>query len=160
MQTITPFLWFNDNAEEAVNLYVSLFKNSRIVKTVPYNDEAAKMSNKPTGSIMTIDFELEGQPFGAINGGLVYQFTPAISFAVDCKTQAEIDHYWDKLTEDGQIHQCGWLTDRFGITWQIVPAALKTMLADQDAAKTQRVMQAMFPMKKLDIATLEAAYNQ
>lgn len=160
MQTITPFLWFDDNAEEAVNLYVSLFKNSRIVKTVPYNDEAAKMSKKPTGSIMTIDFELEGQPFGAINGGPVYQFTPAISFAVDCKTQAEIDHYWDKLTEGGQVHQCGWLTDRFGITWQIVPAALKTMLADQDVAKTQRVMQAMFPMKKLDIATLEAAYNQ
>ena len=154
MQKITPFLWFDDQAEEAANFYVSLFKNSRIGQTVRYGDGGPG----PTGQVMTIAFELDGLSFTALNGGPMYKFTEAISLQVDCQDQAEIDDLWARLTANGgQESQCGWLKDRFGLSWQIVPANMGDLLGGGDPAKSQRAMQAMLKMKKLDIAALKAA---
>lgn len=159
MQKITPFIWFNDQADEAATFYVSLFNNSRVTKRTRYGDEGAVVSGRPAGSIMTVEFQLEGQKFVALNGGPCFVLNSAISFVVDCTTQEEVDRLWEELAAGGQIQQCGWLTDRFGVTWQIVPRVLNEMLTDQDPAKANRVMRAMLPMKKLDIAALQAAYN-
>ncbi|MGH9784045.1 MAG: VOC family protein [Terriglobia bacterium] len=160
MQKITPFLWFNNQAEEAVNLYTSLFKNSKILNVSRYGEAAAKVSGRPEGSVMTVAFQLEGQGFIALNGGPHFTFSPAVSFLVNCETQEEVDRLWEKLCEGGEPGQCGWLKDRFGVSWQIVPTALGKMLQDKDAAKSARVMQAMLQMNKLEIARLQQAYEQ
>jgi len=157
MQKITPFLWFDNQAEEAVNFYISIFRNSKIVNVARYGDDAAKVSGRPQGSVMTVAFELDGQPFVALNGGPVFTFSPAISFVVDCQTQQEVDHLWGKLSAGGEQQQCGWLKDKYGVTWQIVPSVLGKLMSDPDPAKAQRVMQAMLQMHKLDIAALQQA---
>ena len=156
MQKITTFLWFDSQAEEAAKFYTSIFKNSKIETVTRYGD--AGPGSK--GSVMTIAFELDGQKFVALNGGPVYQFNPAISFVVNCEGQEEVDHYWEKLTAGGKEIQCGWLVDKYGVSWQVVPKALVEMLRDKDPARSQRVMKAMFQMKKIDIAGLKAAYDQ
>jgi len=155
-QKITPFLWFDHQAEEAATFYTSIFKNSKIETVTRYGDAGPG----PKGSVMTIAFELDGQKFVALNGGPQYQFNPAISFVVNCETQQEVDHYWEKLTAGGKEIQCGWLVDKYGVSWQIVPKALVEMLRDKDPARSQRVMKAMFQMKKIDIAGLKAAHDQ
>lgn len=153
MRKITPFLWFNDNAEEAVNFYASVFEKVEIRDVARYGDAGPG----PRGKVMTIAFTLNGQDFVALNGGPVYTFTPAVSFVVDCKTQEEVDQLWHKLTADGgQEVQCGWLTDKFGLSWQIVPTILPELMSGEPA-KAKRVAEAMFTMKKLDIAKLKAA---
>lgn len=161
-QKITPFLWFNDNAEEAVTFYSSIFKNSSIEFVTRYSEEGAKVSGRQKGTVMTVAFQIEGQDFTAINGGPVFKISPAISFVVNCKTQKEVDFYWEKLTDGGfeGAQQCGWLQDRYGVSWQIVPAALGELLGGTDPLKSGRVMQAMLQMKKLDIKTLQMAYDQ
>jgi predicted 3-demethylubiquinone-9 3-methyltransferase (glyoxalase superfamily) len=160
MQKITPFLWFDNNAEEALNFYVSIFKNSKVGKVTRYNEASAKAAGRPKGSVMTMEFQLEGQNFVAINGGPHFKFTEAISFVVDCETQEEVDYFWEKLTADGgQESQCAWLKDKYGLSWQIVPRVLIEMLQDKDAQKAQRVMEAMLQMRKIDIATLKRAYE-
>jgi predicted 3-demethylubiquinone-9 3-methyltransferase (glyoxalase superfamily) len=155
MQKISPFLWFNNNAEEAAHFYTNIFNNSRIGSVMRFGDAGPG----PKGSVMGISFELEGQEFKALNGGPVFTFTPAISLFVDCETQEEVDNLWTRLGEGGEPQQCGWLKDKFGVSWQIVPLALGRMLQDPDAAKSTRVMQAMMRMVKLDIAELERAYR-
>ena len=155
MQKITPFLWYDNNAEEAVSLYISVFKNSKITGITRYGDAGPG----PKGSVMTIAFQLEGQDFIALNGGPMFKFTEAISLSVDCKTQQEVDELWEKLSAGGQPGQCGWLKDKFGLSWQIVPSALVEMLQDPDAEKSNRVMQAMMQMRKIDIARLRRAYE-
>jgi predicted 3-demethylubiquinone-9 3-methyltransferase (glyoxalase superfamily) len=160
MQKITPFLWFDNQAEEAVNFYVSTFKNSEIRNITRYDEESAKASGKPQGSVMTIDFQLAGQDFIALNGGPEFKFTEAISFSVDCKTQEEVDEFWEKLSAGGEEGPCGWLKDKYGLSWQIVPRVLVEMLHDKDAEKVKRVTHAMLQMKKLDIAALQQAYEQ
>jgi predicted 3-demethylubiquinone-9 3-methyltransferase (glyoxalase superfamily) len=160
MQKITPFLWFNDNAEEAVNFYVSTFKNSKVGNITRYDEESAKASGRPEGSVMTIDFQLEGQDFIALNGGPQFKFTEAISFSVDCKNQQEVDMFWETLSAGGEEGPCGWLKDKFGLSWQIVPTVLTEMLKDPDAEKAKRVAQAMLQMKKIDIAALHKAYEK
>ena len=155
MQKITPFLWYDNNAEEAVNLYLSVFKNSKITKVARYGDAGPG----PKGSVMTIAFQLEGQDFIALNGGPMFKFTEAISLSVDCKTQQEVDELWDKLSAGGQPGQCGWLKDKFGLSWQVVPSILVEMLQDKDAEKSKSVMQAMMQMRKIDIARLRQAYE-
>lgn len=156
MQRITPFLWFDGNAEEAVNLYTTVFRNSRIIN-MSYWGEGAPF---PKGQVMTATFELDGQQFYAFDAGPMFKFTEAISFFVHCETQEEIDHYWEKLTAGGgQESRCGWLKDKFGLSWQIVPPVLVKMLADKDPAKAGRVMQAMLQMNKLIIADLQKAYD-
>jgi predicted 3-demethylubiquinone-9 3-methyltransferase (glyoxalase superfamily) len=157
MQKITPFLWFDNQAEEAVNYYVSIFKNSKITNVARYGDDAANVSGRPKGSVMTVAFQLDGQPFVALNGGPVFTFSPAVSFVVDCQTQQEVDHLWEKLSAGGEAQQCGWLKDKYGVTWQIVPSVLGKLMSDPDPAKAQRVMQAMLQMHKLDIAALQQA---
>jgi predicted 3-demethylubiquinone-9 3-methyltransferase (glyoxalase superfamily) len=157
MQKITPFLWFNDNAEEAVKFYTSIFKNSKIGKIARYDEAGEKVAGRPAGSVMTVEFELEGQDFIALNGGPHFKFTEAISFVVNCKTQAELDYYWEKLTAGGEEVQCGWLKDKFGLSWQIVPTVLGELVSSKDAAESQRVMEAMLKMVKLDIKKLQAA---
>ena len=160
MQKITPFLWFDNNAEEAVNFYVSIFKNSKVGKVTRYNEASSKAAGRPEGSVMTMEFQLEGQSFTAINGGPHFKFTEAISFVVDCETQEEVDYFWNKLTADGgQESQCAWLKDKYGLSWQIVPRVLIEMIGDKDPQKAQRVMEAMLQMKKIDIATLQQAYD-
>jgi predicted 3-demethylubiquinone-9 3-methyltransferase (glyoxalase superfamily) len=156
MQKIIPFLWFDNNAEEATNFYTSIFKNSK-VKNVRRYGEAGP--GKP-GSLMTATFELEGQEFYALNGGPHFKFTPAISFFVNCETQEEIDELWEKLLAGGQAQQCGWLTDKYGVTWQIVPTILGKLLGDKDPQKSKRVMEAMMKMIKLDINGLKRAYQE
>lgn len=156
MQKITPFLWFDDNAEEAVNFYVSIFKNSKITDIARYGEGGP---GKP-GQVMTMAFQLEGQNFLALNGGPEFNFTEAISFYVDCADQAEVDRLWKKLTEGGEESQCGWLKDKFGVSWQIVPSILVKLLSDPDPVKSQRVMQAMLQMSKIDIGLLQKAYDQ
>ena len=153
MQKITPFLWFDNQAEEAANFYVSVFKNSRIVTVTHYTE----LGPGPKGSVMTVGFQLDGQDFTALNGGPEYKFTPALSLVVNCQTQAELDDMWQKLSAGGEEVQCGWLTDKYGLSWQVVPTALIEMLRDQDSAKAQRVVQALFKMKKIDIAELQKA---
>jgi predicted 3-demethylubiquinone-9 3-methyltransferase (glyoxalase superfamily) len=155
-QRITPFLWFNGTAEEAMNLYVSVFKNSRIVEVSRFEGDGPG----PSGQVMTATFELEGQQFMALNGGPEFPFNEGVSFFVNCETQSEVDELWDKLCADGgQASQCGWLKDKFGLSWQIIPTALGRMLGDPDPVKSKRVMQAMLQMHKIDIATLEQAYS-
>lgn len=154
MSKITPFLWFDTAAEEAARLYTSIFKNSRITGVTRYGPEGPG----PAGSVMTVSFELDGQPFTALNGGPEFRFTEAVSFEVRCETQAEVDEYWQKLTADGgEEVQCGWLKDKFGLSWQIVPAALIELLSNPDPARAERVYHAMLQMKKLDIAQLQKA---
>jgi len=157
MQKITPFLWFSDNAEEAVRVYVSIFKNSKIGKIARYDEAGEKVAGRPAGSVMTVEFQLEGEDFVALNGGPMFKFTEAISFVVNCETQEEVDYYWKKLSAGGKEVQCGWLKDKFGLSWQIVPTILPELLSDKDAAKSQRVMQAMLEMVKLDIKKLKQA---
>ena len=159
MQRITPFLWFDTQAEEAVNFYVSIFKNSRIGSIAHYEEEAAKASGRPKGSVMTVAFELDGQEFIALNGGPLFKFTEAISLVVNCETQEEVDHFWKRLTAGGQEVQCGWLKDRFGVSWQVVPTVLGEMLQDKDPGKSRRVMAAMLKMKKINIEALKKAHG-
>ena len=156
MQKITPFLWFDGNAEEAMNFYVSVFKNSRVVSVTRYGDAGPG----PKGTVMTGIFQLEGQEFYALNGGPQYKFTPAISMFIKCETQQEIDELWEKLSKGGRTDQCGWLQDRFGLSWQVVPRILGELLHDKDPQKSQRVMKAMLQMTKLDITRLKEAHDQ
>jgi predicted 3-demethylubiquinone-9 3-methyltransferase (glyoxalase superfamily) len=160
MQKITPHLWFDHQAEEAANFYVSIFKNSRIGTITRYGEEGAKVSGKAMGTVLTVAFQIEGQEFVALNGGPVFAFSPAISFLVNCETQQEIDELWDKLSEGGEKVQCGWLKDRYGLSWQIVPTALGEMLQDQDGERSERVMKALLQMVKIDIEGLKQAYSQ
>jgi predicted 3-demethylubiquinone-9 3-methyltransferase (glyoxalase superfamily) len=160
MQKITPFLWFDDKAEEAAKYYVSIFRNSRIVNVARYGEAGAKASGMPKGSVMTVAFELEGQPFVALNGGPIFTFSPAISLVVNCETQKEIDDLWEKLSAGGEKDQCGWLKDKYGVSWQIVPAVIGEMVSDPDPATSERVMQAVLQMKKIDIEGLKKAYGQ
>ena len=155
MKKITPFLWFDNNCEEAMNHYVSIFKNSRIVSVSRYGEGGPG----PAGTVMTCTFEIEGQEFMALNGGPHFKFNEAISLFVNCATQAEVDELWEKLTADGEESRCGWLKDKFGLSWQIIPSALGEMLSDPDRQKAGRAMQAMLKMSKIDIAALQAAYN-
>jgi predicted 3-demethylubiquinone-9 3-methyltransferase (glyoxalase superfamily) len=156
MQKITPFLWFDTQAEEAAKFYVSMFENSKI-KTVTRYGAAGP---GPKGSVMTVDFELAGQEFVALNGGPQFKFTEAISLVVNCETQQEVDEFWAKLSKGGQEVECGWLKDRYGLSWQIVPTILSKLLSDPDPKKAQRVMEAMLKMKKIDIAALKKAHGQ
>lgn len=153
MQKVRPFLWYDDKAEEAANLYVSVFKNSKILD-VSRRDEA-----EPDGSVMMVTFQLDGQEIIALNGGPHFKFTPASSFFVSCENQEEVDYFWERLSEGGEKGQCGWLTDKFGLSWQIVPTALGDLLGDPDPEKSDRVMKAMLQMRKLDIAALKRAYD-
>jgi Uncharacterized protein conserved in bacteria len=160
MQKITPFLWFDDQAEEAAKFYTSIFKNSKVGKITRYGESGEKAAGRPTGSVMTVEFELEGQKFTALNGGPVFKFNESISFVVNCETQEEVDYFWEKLTADGgQEIECGWLKDKFGVFWQVVPTVLIEMLQDKDEAKAERVMKAMLQMHKLDIKTLKDAFE-
>src|SRR5574341_1281654 len=156
MQKITPCLWFDNNAEEAVNFYTSIFKNSKIGKISRYGEAGYEIHGKPAGTVMTIEFELNGQVFTALNGGPIFKFNEAISFQVNCETQEEVDYYWEKLSEDGdeKAQQCGWLKDRYGVSWQVVPRVLLEMINDPDHEKSQRAMAAMLRMKKIDIGEL------
>jgi predicted 3-demethylubiquinone-9 3-methyltransferase (glyoxalase superfamily) len=155
MQKITPFLWFDDKAEEAANLYVSIFKNSQILNIARYGEAGPG----PKGSVMTVTFELEGQQFMALNGGPHYKFSPAISFFVNCDTQAEVDQLWANLSAGGREVQCGWLQDKFGVSWQIIPKALMELMQDKDPVKSQRVFKAMLQMTKIDVEGLKRAYR-
>jgi len=155
MQKITPFLWFDDRAEEAMNFYVSIFRNSKVLSVTRFGDAGPG----PKGAVMTASFELDGQPFTALNGGPQFPFTPAVSFVVNCETQQEVDQYWEKLTAGGGSPEpCGWLKDKYGLSWQIVPTALPQMLKDTDVQRSKRVMQALMQMKKIDVARLKQAY--
>jgi predicted 3-demethylubiquinone-9 3-methyltransferase (glyoxalase superfamily) len=156
MQKITPFLWFDNQAEEAANFYVSIFKNSKIVKVARYGEAGPG----PKGSAMTVAFQLNGQEFIALNGGPHFKFTEAISFSVDCQTQDEVDEFWEKLSAGGEEGQCGWLKDKYGLSWQVNPAILGELLSDPDPQKSKRVMEAMLKMKKIDIKTLKQAAEQ
>jgi predicted 3-demethylubiquinone-9 3-methyltransferase (glyoxalase superfamily) len=156
MQKITPFLWFDTQAEQAANFYISLFKDSKITGISRYGEGSAQ----PAGSVMSVNFLLEGQEYIALNGGPEYHFTPAISFFVDCADQAEVDRLWAQLTEGGEEVQCGWLTDKFGLSWQIVPSGLMDVLGGSDSGGAKSAMQAMLQMKKLDIGVLRQAYQQ
>jgi len=155
MQKITPFLWFDNNAEEAVNFYTSIFKNSKVGRIARYGDAGPG----PKGTVMVVAFTLDGQEFTALNGGPLFKFTEAISFVVNCETQEEVDRFWAKLSEGGKEVQCGWLKDRYGLSWQIVPTILSKLLTDPDPEKSQRVMKAMLKMIKIDIRALEQAYE-
>jgi len=155
MQRITPFLWFDGKAEEAMNFYVSIFKNSKIVSVSRYGEAGPG----PKGTVMTAAFQLDGQEFVALNGGPQFIFSPAISFVVNCGTQEEVDELWEKLSEGGQKNRCGWLDDKYGLSWQVIPSVLGEMLQDKDAEKSARVMKAMLQMDKIDIETLRHAYR-
>ena len=158
-QRITPFLWFDHQAEEAVNFYVSVFAHSRIVAVTRYTAESAAASGQPEGSVMTVDFELDGQSFAALNGGPIFRFNEAMSLVVHCQSQDEVDDYWSKLTQgaDEKDQQCGWLKDRYGLSWQVVPDEMIRMLADPDPGKVARVTAAIMQMKKLDLDALKRA---
>ena len=160
MQKITPCLWFDNQAEEAVNFYASIFKNSKVGRIARYGEAGAEVSGRPSGSVMTVEFQLEGQEFLALNGGPIFKFTEAVSFVVNCETQEKIDEMWEKLSKGGAKGQCGWLKDKYGLSWQIVPPVLSEMLQDKDTKKSERVMKAMLQMKKLDIKKLRQAYEQ
>lgn len=157
MQKIAPFLWFNTEAEEAANFYTSIFKNSKILHVARYSDSGSQAAGMPKGSVMTVAFQIEGENFTAINGGPVFKFTEAVSFVINCDTQNEIDHYWEKLSEGGdpKAQQCGWLKDKYGLSWQVVPSMLGELMSDP--SKSERVMNALLKMKKLDIKTLQEA---
>lgn len=154
-QKITPFMWFNDNAEEAVNFYISIFKNSKLINIMRYGEAGPG----PNGSIMGATFQLDGQEFMALNGGPLFTFSPAISFFVNCNTQQEVDELWEKLSESGEKQQCGWLKDKYGVSWQIIPTVLGEMLHDKNVEKSNKVMNAMLQMTKIDIETLKQAYD-
>jgi predicted 3-demethylubiquinone-9 3-methyltransferase (glyoxalase superfamily) len=156
MQKIIPFLWFDTQAEQAANFYISLFKDSKITGISHYGEGTPR----PAGTVMTVNFQLEGQEFVALNGGPEFTFTPAISFYVDCATQAEVDQLWEKLTEGGQEVQCGWLKDRYGLSWQIIPSGLSELLNGKDPEGSRRAMQAMLQMKKIDLEIMRQAYEQ
>ena len=162
MQKIIPCLWFDDKAEEAAKFYASIFKNSKIGDVTRYGKEGYEIHRREAGSVLTVDFEIEGQKFVALNGGPIFKFNEAISFQVHCETQKEMDYYWEKLSEGGDEHaqQCGWLKDKYGVSWQIVPVVLGKMLQDKDAKKSERVMKALLQMRKLDIMTLMQAYEE
>jgi predicted 3-demethylubiquinone-9 3-methyltransferase (glyoxalase superfamily) len=161
MQKITPFLWFSENAEEAARFYTSIFKNSKIGRVLRYSEGVAKTTGQPAGSVLTIEFEIEGQKFVALNGGPQFKFNESISFVVNCKSQEEVDYFWEKLTADGgEESQCGWLKDKFGLSWQVVPTVLIDMLHDVDSEKSERVMKMMLQMQKIDIKTLNEAYKR
>ena len=157
MQKITPFLWYDNQAEEAANYYVSVFKNSRVKNATRYDEAGAKASGRPAGSVMTVDFELDGQEFVGLNGGPHFKFTEAVSFVVNCETQEEVDYFWEKLSEGGAEVQCGWLKDKYGLSWQVVPTILSELLKNKDPEKAKRVVQAMLQMKKIDIEALNRA---
>jgi len=159
MQKITPNLWFDDKAEEAVNFYTSVFKNSKILTVARYTAEGAKASGRPQGSVMTVAFQLEGQDFLALNGGNTFRFTEAISLIVNCETQEEVDYFWERLSKDGEEGVCGWLKDKYGLSWQVVPTIVGEILRDKDSQKVERFMSALIKMKKLDIEGLKKAYN-
>jgi predicted 3-demethylubiquinone-9 3-methyltransferase (glyoxalase superfamily) len=162
MQKIIPCLWFDDKAEEAVTFYASVFKNSKIGDVTRYGKEGYEIHRREAGSVLTVEFEIEGQKFVALNGGPVFKFNEAISFQVRCETQKEIDFYWEKLSDGGdkQAQQCGWLKDKYGVSWQIVPIVLGKMLQDKDTKKSDRVMKALLQMRKLDIMALMRAYEE
>jgi predicted 3-demethylubiquinone-9 3-methyltransferase (glyoxalase superfamily) len=155
MPTITPFLWYDTQAEDAAKFYCSVFKNSKIVAVARYGDAGPG----PKGNVMTVDFELDGQRFTALNAGPHFKFNEAVSFMIHCKTQEEVDFYWQALSAGGQTSDCGWLKDKYGLSWQVTPDALMTLIKDPDPSKSQRVMAAMMTMKKLDIAELQRAYD-
>lgn len=161
MRPITPCLWFDHQAEEAANFYVSIFKHSRVGAVTRYGKEGFEVHGRPAGSVMTVEFKLEGRDFVALNGGPVFTFNEAVSLQVHCETQEELDHYWERLSEGGDrtAQQCGWLKDKYGVSWQVVPAMLPRMLQDPDAARSQGVMKALLQMKKLDIGALQRAYG-
>ena len=156
MQKITPFLWFDNNAEEAANFYVSVFKNSKVLNIARYGE----VGPGPKGTVMTVEFELDGQEFVALNGGPQFKFTEAVSFVVNCDTQEEVDYYWERLSEGGEKSRCGWLRDKFGLGWQVTPTILGKLLADKDQERANRVMQTMLKMDKLDIEPLQRAYEE
>jgi predicted 3-demethylubiquinone-9 3-methyltransferase (glyoxalase superfamily) len=160
IQRITPCLWFDDQAEQAVGFYTAIFPKSKVVAISRYGAEGREIHGKPPGSVLTVAFELDGQAFTALNGGPIFKFTEAVSLQVACETQAEVDHYWAKLSEGGDpaAQQCGWLKDRYGLSWQVVPRVLMEMMSGPVSDKSERVMKAIFQMKKLDIDTLERAY--
>ena len=155
MQKITPFLWFDNNAEDAANFYVSVFKNSKVLKVAKYSDAGPG----PKGSVMTVEFELNGLEFVALNAGPRFKFTEAISFVVNCETQDEVDYYWERLSEGGEKSRCGWLKDKFGLSWQVTPTILGKLMADKNPEKAKRVMETMLQMDKLDIEPLQRAYD-
>jgi predicted 3-demethylubiquinone-9 3-methyltransferase (glyoxalase superfamily) len=158
MQKITPFLWYDDKAEEAANFYCSIFKNSKLGSATRYEGEGAKASGQTAGTVMTIEFELEGQKFVGLNGGPHFKFTEAVSFVINCETQEEVDYFWEKLTADGGAEsQCGWLKDKFGLSWQVTPTILPELFKHKDPEKSKRVMHAMLQMKRIDIAKLKEA---
>ena len=159
-QKISPCLWFDDQAEDAAKFYTGIFRNSKIVKIARYGKVGQEIHGRRAGSVMTVDFELDGQTFTGLNGGPQFKFNEAISLQVFCETQQELDHYWDKLSEggDASAQQCGWLKDKFGVSWQVVPTVLQELVSDPDSAKSQRAFEAMLQMKKLDIAGLQRAY--
>ena len=161
MQRITPCLWFDSNAEEAVNFYTAIFRNSKIGKVSRYGEAGREIHGKPAGTVMTIEFELHGQAFTALNGGPVFKFNEAISFQVHCDSQEEVDYYWERLSEGGEekAQQCGWLKDKYGVSWQIVPNVLGELLQDKNARKSESVMKALLQMRKLDINALKQAYE-
>jgi predicted 3-demethylubiquinone-9 3-methyltransferase (glyoxalase superfamily) len=160
IQKITPCLWFDDQAEEAVEFYTRIFPNSRTTAVARYGEAGHEIHGRPAGSVLTVAFELDGQGFTALNGGPVFKFNEAVSFQVNCETQEEVDYYWERLSAGGdeQAQQCGWLKDKYGASWQVVPCILPKMLTDADTAKSQRVMQAMLQMKKIDVDQLKRAY--
>ena len=158
-QKITPCLWFDNEAEEAAKFYVSIFKNSTIRSVNRYGNEGHDRHGKPAGSVMTVEFEIEGQKFVALNGGPQFKFDAAVSFVIHCTSQEEIDYYWSRLTEGGREVACGWLKDRFGLSWQVVPAQLVEMLSTKDPARTERVTRAFMAMKKFDVGKLRQAFD-
>ncbi len=160
MHTITPFLWFDDNAEEAAHFYTSVFKNSKVTRRTRYGDEGAEVSGRPKGSVMTVAFQLNGQDFIALNGGPQFTFTEAVSFAANCETQEEVDELWERLSEGGTKGRCGWLKDKVGLSWQVVPDGLGELLAEKDEKKSARVMEVLLKMGKLDIHALRRAHRQ
>jgi predicted 3-demethylubiquinone-9 3-methyltransferase (glyoxalase superfamily) len=161
MAKITPCLWFDSNAEEAVNFYTAVFKNSKIGKVSRYGKEGYEIHGKPEGTVLTIEFELNGRMFVALNGGPLFKFNEAVSFQVACDSQEEVDYYWEKLGQSGdeKAQQCGWLKDKYGLSWQIVPTVLGEMLHDRDAKRSDRVMKALLQMRKIDIEVLRQAYR-
>ena len=160
IQRISPCLWFDHQAEDAAKFYAGIFKNSKITKISRYSEAGREVHGRPPGSVMTVAFELDGQTFTALNGGPLFKFSEAISFQIDCETQQDVDHYWEKLSEggDAKAQQCGWLKDKYGLSWQVVPRVLVEMLSGPDSEKSQRAMKAMLKMKKIDIAELQRAY--
>ena len=159
MQKITPNLWFDSQAEEAANFYVSVFKNSKILEVSRYGEAGQEVHGQKPGTVMTVSFELDGQRFMALNGGPIFKFSEAISFVIDCEDQAEVDYFWEKLSAAPEAEQCGWLKDTYGLSWQVVPKQLNELMADPDAEKAGRTMEAMLKMKKLDIAGLQRAHD-